>query len=121
MRAIIMAIGLLATPALAADQFDLICTAKKTTVRYRVDLARGEWCDGDCKVTRKITAVTTGFLTLVDENPTSEHAYRESTTVNRVDGSWYTMSYFTWSSRVPSATKGTCEPTAFTGFPAAKF
>jgi len=122
MRAWWILIGsLAATPAVAADQFDLVCTAKNNVVHYRVDLGRSEWCQGDCSVIRKLASVTTGMLVLADEKPVNPNQYRESITINRNDGSWFSMGYFPRSTRMPVEDKGSCEPASFSGFPSPKF
>lgn len=120
MRTIILATMLMATPAAAADQFDLVCTAKKEQQRYRIDLGAGEWCSGDCSTVRKIAEVTTGMITLVNlapQPPRNETTYNR---INRQTGAWE------WFNEEPGYSsiqdiKGSCSASPFSGFPAAKF
>lgn len=121
MRWVILAIGLVAAvPASAADQFDLVCTSKKTVTRYRVDLAKMEWCHEDCRGVVKIAEVTSSVLTLLDNQPKFENDGSHSIIINRQTGDWLNSiseprsSYF-------SSVKGTCTVAPFSGFPAAKF
>lgn len=117
--AIIVVLGI-AEPALAADQFDLVCTAPKTEMRYRIDLARGEWCAGECKRVMKIAEVTSGMLTLHREEPQLPERRRAYTTIDRATGEW--RWYYTDASTISAQdVNGTCEPAPFSGFPAAKF
>lgn len=112
---------LMATPAVAADQFDLVCTAKKTVVRYRVDLATGEYCDGNCTETRKIAAISSATLTLFDRRPAYRGDWEGKTEVNRTTGSWSVNSYSPKTQPFPFQQNGLCEPADFSGFPQHKF
>lgn len=121
MRALVLALALVTTPAVAAEQqFDLICKAKKETVRYRVDLLAGEYCSGSCELVQKIASVTSGTLTLQDEKPQFRDGDRIWNMVNRSNGEWY------FSRSMPAigvfdTTEGRCEPANFSGIaPATK-
>lgn len=115
----IMAVALAlsaASPAIAADQFDLVCSAPNASVRYRIDLARGEYCAGECKLIQKIQQVTSGAITLFDEKNNVRDA-RAYGTVNRITGDWEW-----YNSMFPGAVmnhKGKCRPEQSTGFPVA--
>jgi len=119
MRALALALCLVSTPAIAADQFDLICTAKKESVRYRIDLAAGEYCAGNCEIVQKIAGVTSGTLTLQDKQRQFPDDDRIWNTINRATGEWYR------SESIPSislyeTTEGRCEPATFSGIAPAK-
>lgn len=119
MRALALALCLVATPAMAAEQFDLVCTAKKDTVRYRVDLAKGEWCVGSCATVLKVASVTSGTITLVDREPQFASDDRDLNQIDRTTGEWTDISYGGRSS--PWERKGVCKVAEYSGMPAAKF
>jgi len=110
------AIGVLAaTPAIAANQFDLICTANKTKVHYRVDLDTGLYCEGSCFNTSKISDITPG--TIVFER--HERAFagdKEYLQQVRTNGAW--IKYFDSGSgaKMPIWLTGQCRRELFTGF-----
>jgi len=62
-----LALLIAASPAIAADRFDLACRGYKWTTlggsgetysfRARVDLAAQKWCDGDCKTAQAIVSI----------------------------------------------------------------
>src|SRR3546814_11903038 len=56
----------IASPALAADQFDLVCTSTEGSAdRYRIDLTKGEACSGNCDRIWKMGEATTGELKVI--------------------------------------------------------
>lgn len=65
------------SPAVAADQFDLVCegwkwtrmggTAQEYDFRVRVDLAARKWCDGDCRAVSAIQSIADDKLVLLDD------------------------------------------------------
>lgn len=110
--------GLMATPALAADQFDLVCERGKSTVRYRVDLAKGEACSDSCDRVWKMGPATSGELKLVDRRPAYRGDLEEVATVNRATGEYR---YFMSMAGRSDSNTGTCEPATFSGFPPARF
>lgn len=73
MRALVLALTLVATPAAAADQFDLVCSGQyqRSAVAkpqpaeriYRVDLAARTWCIEDCSVVLPIADADTARIT----------------------------------------------------------
>lgn len=79
----------LATPAMAADQFDLVCNGGDVSFHYRVDLAKGEWCFGSCETVFKIPEVTSGTLTLMDKEPSGPRGDTIKNRINRATGEWY--------------------------------
>jgi hypothetical protein len=122
MRGVWLMLGVLvATPVMAADQFDLICKAKKTEVRYRVDLKSGEYCTGECAIVRKIAEVTSGMLSFQKADPQVGADARITDQVNRVTGEWYRSAFFPGIDVVPSVKVGTCQPATFGGMPASRF
>jgi len=122
MRTWWIAIGLLAaTPAVAADQFDLVCTAKKSGTRYRIDLTRGEWCEGDGTVVKKVAEATTGMLFLARHEPSGVRDKTVRLWVNRNTGEWADYSYDPAFDTTGSLKKGFCQPASFSGFPSPKF
>jgi hypothetical protein len=122
---ILAAIAAIASPAAAADQFDLVCSGRDRrdieNQRYRVDLVRKEYCSGDCQEVRPIAEVTSGMITLTRHDPSPPDQERSYNQINRTTGEWN----WYWSNiRVSLRTqdvKGSCQPAAFSGFPAAKF
>lgn len=121
MRAIVLALGVLAAPVAAAEQqFDLICKAKKTEMRFRVDLAAGEYCTDECKSIEKIASVTSGVITFSETEPALPRAIRAYNRVNRTTGDWEWF-YDERAFAVAQDIRGRCERGAFSGFPAAKF
>ena len=77
MRYLLPFLLLAASPAVAADQFDLACKGYKWTklggagedyvFRVRVDLAANKWCDNDCKSVQALVSATPDKLVLTDE------------------------------------------------------
>lgn len=121
MRAWLAIVGLMATPAVAAEQFDLICKAPRAAERYRIDLARGEWCFGDCNLVQKLAEVTSGTIFLRKQEPTSANGPKSINSVNRSSGAWHRYSFNPRYDRAPAVMDGACTPTEFSGFPASKF
>lgn len=126
MRALIFALGLIATPAMAAEQqFDLICSTevkhsingrwKAEPVRYRVDLAGNRWCEGTCNGTNDIVEVKDVQLTLISREPKLSNTPNELLWINRQSGA---LSYIrTGGIGDYEQRRGKCEAAAFTGFP----
>lgn len=111
-----------ASPAMAVDQFDLVCKAPKDTERFRVDLAKNEWCSGPCDNVQKIASVTSGMLSLHDHKPAFASDSRYHLRIDRVTGEW---SWYNYNPKYKSLMdiKGICEPAPFSGItsPARKF
>lgn len=122
MRALILVVAMLAVPEAAAehDRFDLVCTAKKSVVRYRIDLAAKRYCAGDCAVVRPIVEVSATELVLERHEPAFRSDITSRTIVNRSGGSWQT--YFDMpGTGVPFSREGNCVAAPFSGLPTAKF
>lgn len=127
-RFVIAALVAISTPAMAADQFDLICLGKIThdkdapkdwANRYSIDLTAKRWCRTDmCPNTLDdIYNITTdqivlNNLTLSDESST----YQE---VNRNTGMF--MSRVRVKNLISATVQAACERAEFTPFPARKF
>ena len=119
-----MASALIAAPAMAADQFDLVCTGQQRilpsnrwhsyAVRYRVDLARMIYCRFDCKTTETIAAADAARITFQLPADGTPAAYLDHY-VDRTNGRW------TYYLGGDSDAEGTCQSAPFSGFPAAKF
>lgn len=122
MRALVLGLALVSVPAVAAEQqqFDLICTAKKASERYRIDLDRGEWCANKCDFVQKIASVTTGMLILAEHEPTFRGDSTSRNRINRASGQW---EWYHSDPRYSSVMdhNGTCRPAPYSGMPAAKF
>lgn len=64
-------------PAMAAEQYDLVCqggritqrdgAAEAYTTRVRIDLATNKWCQDACKQVSDITEVSADKIVLVDD------------------------------------------------------
>lgn len=77
MRLIAFALLLTATPALAAEQYDLSCQGTKvtksggpaeaTSLKLRVDLTARKWCLDDCKSVEDIYELSADKVVLQDD------------------------------------------------------
>ena len=116
MRTTILAAIMLALPGAAAEQdrFDLICTAKKETVRYRIDLTAGEWCADQCTSVNKIAEVTSGMITLYEEKAVTANGPYSYGRINRLTGEWKRASWTPSYNSFFSST-GSCTPASFSG------
>lgn len=119
MRLILLAMTMLTSAAPAsAEQFDLVCSFGKTPIRYRVDLTRGEACQGQCDRVWKIGAVTTGEIRLMDTPTNYPDELPQTMTINRQTG---VLDHWIGGASGAITERASCEPAAFSGFPAAKF
>lgn len=112
-----------------AEQFDLICVgsawesptggaARPAEYRFRIDLARNRWCEGDCAQPREIQSVTEDRYTLVN----SEYRGRGLRTLNtswidRVAGTHTELNLSTGGLVQGSRREGRCERAPFSGMP----
>jgi hypothetical protein len=131
--------------AKAVKQFDLVCNASMTqrsidrelgertknlppfTVRYRVDLERGIYCQGACEEVRDLAKVSETEIVFVDEKVTQHLSTMRS--VDRTSGEMagkteaiiprYNGVGFAY--RSTTLVSGKCEVAPFTGMPTAKF
>lgn len=119
--------GLVATPAMAADQFDLVCSGrwhervnakwKPAQYRYRVDLAASKWCEGSCDGTSQITNVTDLVITLTDKKRDRFNDLTESHWISRQTGD---LHYTYLADGLFEEREGKCTVAAFSGFPEPK-
>jgi hypothetical protein len=121
MRALVLALTMIATPAAAADQFDLVCEGKvgalSFSARYRVNLATREWCEDSCERTRGISAVTARTIVLYNKLKASDLDSEARISINRETGEWsdyYSSPDQGWDEI------GKCEVAPFSGFPVVK-
>lgn len=119
MRWIVALAMVVATPAAAADQFDLVCTGDDEPWHYRIDLTKGEWCADDCKTTFALASVTSATLTIKEQQPKFRGDDRIVNSVNRVTGEWY---FYRDLPKIgfSKVVKGECKPAPFSGFGADK-
>ena len=117
--------------AAAASAFNLSCDVERHTMQmvgpvtaptrvtltYRIDLAMGRWCEGECRETSSIAVLDDQHIVLT--NIGSKTAAFDRLIINRESGSfeWATGYVGAWS-RVD---KGFCTRATFTGFPTQKF
>jgi hypothetical protein len=116
MRRLWFAIGVLAaTPAIAANQFDLICTANKTKVHYRVDLDTGLYCEAGCYDAYKISDITPNMI-VFERHARTSAGDKEYLQQVRTNGAW--IKYFdSGSGAKPSISlTGQCRRELFSGF-----
>lgn len=116
MRRLWFAIGVLAaTPAVAANQFDLICTANKAKVHYRVDLDTGLYCEGSCFNTYKISDITPSMI-VFERHERAFAGDKEYLQQVRTNGAW--IKYFDSGSgaKMPISLTGQCRRELFSGF-----
>jgi len=107
-------VGFVAAPAIAADQFDLACRVGNTPIRYRIDLARGNACEGGCERIWEMGPSTAGEIRLKDTTQNRDEI-AQTVTINRQTGAWRH-----WIAGV-GVEEGICEVAAFSGFPQTKF
>lgn len=127
--ALAAALGTVATPAAAADQFDLICKGRqKTSIdgswkpyeqSYKVDLTSKTYCTFKCELVESIASVDDARIAFQKTDEADAGAVTVFHYVNRSDGKW--TYFFSGGSGSYENTEGVCEPAPFTGFPAAKF
>jgi len=128
MRAFLLVLSLLATPAMAADQFDLVCKGQQRTsaagkwkpyeVRYRVDLSEMVYCRFNCKTLETVESADAARIVFqsVQGRPGSTTALHY---VDRSDGNW--RYFLSGPVGLIGDAEGHCEAAPFSGFPAAKF
>jgi len=114
-------LSILNAPAMATERFDLVCIAKidlkPVSARYRVDLARKQYCADECQTVEKIDDFTPGMITFYDLPHSSPSDGRHFLTFNRLSGVWRWYDYTPGVSMRIQDITGRCETTDFTGFP----
>lgn len=117
-----------------ADAFDLVCTGELTTesingneakpysLRYRVNLDSGQWCEGSCNEVSPIAKASPGVIVFesIDKDAPSERV-RKINNVSRETGQHLAL-YTYRSSAGPMSIltirwRGVCERADFSGFP----
>lgn len=115
-------LGVLSAPALAAERFDLVCTAKSDSktisAHYRVDLGKKQYCADTCQKVEKIDDVSPGMITFYDLPHDSPSDGRHYLTFNRLSGVWRWYDYTPGVGMRIQDIVGQCETAEFTGFSA---
>jgi hypothetical protein len=119
------------SPAVAADQFDLICAGTQRTMsgvtdkqapysdRFRIDLKSQQWCHADCGAVRKIAEVQQAYLRLEPSSNemTADGPKRFDQVISRTDGRLLTIYLVQGRNFFSMTTDATCKPAPFSGFP----
>ncbi|WP_278983275.1 hypothetical protein [Sphingobium yanoikuyae] len=127
MRAFVLMLALVSTPAMAADQFDLICQGRarygapaswqKFENRYRVDLAAKRWCRDNCERVMPLADVSEARITF-----TSIHNNASIGDVDHfVERSSGRLVEIMASRYSPTTVEAQCEAAPFSGLPDKKF
>jgi hypothetical protein len=117
MRMLLLAIGVLAaTPAIAADQFDLVCTADKTKVRYRVDLGTQMYCEARCSRIAKIFDTTPSMIVFERHERAFAGGKDILDQVNRTTGTWTKFFDSGSGANTHISLTGQCRRALFSGF-----
>lgn len=123
---------LAATPAVAADQFDLVCEGTRQLgvnepvkpLKYglRIDLSKRQWCWDHCEEVYPIQEVREDRIILRDVvQDTLRKRITDRNIINRQTGDHNVILIETRPYQSFLETIGSCEPVAFTGFPKTKF
>lgn len=126
------AIGLtVATPAVAANQFDLKCKGtqeKKTGApatawneTFRMDLDAKRWCRGACRTAAPIASVTADEITIIDSRATTGGPADTVLWVSRTTGQVREYVEAGWSGATFDLAKGSCTRDLYSGLPGTKF
>lgn len=114
------------------QQFDLVCAGTKRRLsqfvndsapfatRIRIDLQRGEWCEGDCGAVEPFAEVQPASFTLRRSSGYSEAlGYNElSITIDRTTGAYLGFSSSRGAGSMSTIEwRASCEPRPFSGFP----
>ena len=128
MRALILALGLVAAPAADAERFDYVCTTEvryradgawqPSTARYRIDLAARRWCEGDCSVNSPIVATNENWLFLEQNFREGEFDDYARERIHRRTGELTMIRIGAGPLGPYLERRGQCERAAFTAFPA---
>jgi hypothetical protein len=128
--AILLSFGV-ASPVLAANQFDLVCKGKeqkRTGVpatawneRYRIDLDGKRWCRGACKTASEIGSITADNIVLSDSRAAIGGPGDVETTLSRTNGTVKEYLMMGWSGSAASLAEGTCKRDLFSGLPGQRF
>lgn len=127
-----VALVLVASPAIAADQFDLKCKgtrqiginepAKPLEYGLRINLATKQWCWDHCEEVYPIQEVRADRIVLRDVvEDTLRKRITDKNIINRQTGDHSVILIEIRPYQTFLETKGYCEPGPFTGFPKTKF
>ena len=120
-----------ATPALAANQYDLKCKGSEQratgkpatpwTETFRIDLDAKRWCRGKCTTGASIGSVTADEIVLVDSRAGIGGPADVMTTFSRATGKVREAVEAGWSGSSFGIAEGTCTRDLYSGIPGAKF
>lgn len=123
MRALILALCAVATPAAAAEQFDLVCEGREQLrplgkwqplkLRITVDTTAKGWCVDECSTVLPIASVEAGKIVLTRSDPADRSLYTLRT-IDRISGRYDSL----WNGERQEAT---CTAAPFSGLPSPKF
>ncbi|MBU3076530.1 hypothetical protein [Sphingomonas quercus] len=122
-----LAIGLATTPALAADQFDLLCkgqqkftpdgAATPIEAHYRVDVAAGSYCRDQCIGIDKLAGAAPGKIAFKAHAKANEQDELVDESYEPATGKWVDLYAGPYPPGEYAATEGKCEAATFSGFP----
>lgn len=128
--ALLASIGI-ASPAFAANQFDLVCKGKEQkqtgvpatawSERFRIDLDAKRWCRGACKSAAEIGSITADEIVLSDSRATIGGPGDVETTLSRTNGAIKEYVMMGWSGSAASLAEGKCTRDSFSGLPGQRF
>ncbi|WP_420138014.1 hypothetical protein [Sphingomonas sp.] len=128
--AVISSFGV-ASPVLAANQFDLVCKGKEQkrtgapatawSERYRIDLDAKRWCRGACKTATEISSVTADDIVLLDSRAAIGGPGDVETSLSRTNGTVKEYIAMGWSGSAASLAEGKCTRDLFSGLPGQRF
>jgi len=124
---ILAAASLAAAPAMAANQFDLVCKGQQKLARdgapqpveahYRVDLAAGSWCRDQCVGVDKIAAAGPDRIAFKAHPKAGDQDEEIDESFERTSGKWIDLYAGPYPPGEFASTEGKCEVAAFSGFP----
>lgn len=124
MRPSFLIFGLIASPALAADQFDLACKLeakysesgkwKPEASLFHIDLGKNRWCEGDCSTIDPIASVQPAYLDLRSQDNRFPRRQYNSLRIDRASGK---LSHLVTAGSFYMERRGECKAEPFTGFP----
>jgi hypothetical protein len=119
----VLAVVMIAAPAAAADQFDLVCKGlerdgssrqrKPVEKHYRVDLATKRWCSGACARSSQIQQIIPDRIVFRDAERKFYSDNLVSHYVDRRSGEW--VDHWFAASGASVERDGQCEVATFSG------
>ena len=120
-----------AAPALAADQYDLVCKGteqRKTGVpaspwkeTFRIDLTQKRWCRGACTSAGPISSITPDEITILDTRKPGTGPADAVLSFSRTSGKVREYVEAGWSGSSFDIANGTCVRDLYSGMPGQKF